>query len=422
MEQRERVIIVGIDRDIKGDDFGASMMELEGLVEASGGEVVGIVTQKRSSVQGATYIGKGKLEEIKYLLEVQEGDSVIVNDELSGSQMRNLEEILEVKIVDRTNLILDIFALRATSREGLIQVQLAQLKYRLPRLQGFYGALSRTGGGIGTRGPGEQQIDTDRRHIQRQIHYLEKQLQSVVMSRDVNRKRRQKSGLPIIAFVGYTNAGKSSLMNAFISHNAKDSEGKTVFVKDMLFATLDATFRKISLNNGLPVLLSDTVGFVSRLPHDLVAAFRSTLEEITYADLIVHVVDASSSNMDIQIKTTQEILSTFNLDNVMQLTIFNKMDLVSNDYQQNQATNAHQIYGSAHSSYDVDRMIDVIEDKLMPLYTKKTLLIPYEFMGDFDLLASTYDVLYMEHTDAGVRFQTTLSIKDAHKYARFIVE
>lgn len=420
MEHRERVIIVGIDRDLKGEDFEASMMELEGLVEASGGEVVGIVTQKRASVQGATYIGKGKLDEIKYLLDVQEADSVIVNDELSGSQMRNLEEILGVKIVDRTNLILDIFALRATSREGLIQVQLAQLKYRLPRLQGFYGALSRTGGGIGTRGPGEQQIDTDRRHIQRQIHYLEKQLQNVVMSRDVNRKRRQKSGLPIIAFVGYTNAGKSSLMNAFMNHGRQDTENKNVFVKDMLFATLDATFRKISLNNGLPVLLSDTVGFVSRLPHDLVAAFRSTLEEITYADLVIHVVDASSSNMDVQMKTTQEILNTFDLDNVMQLTIFNKMDLLDVDYQNNQATNPHQIYGSAHSPYDVDRMLDVIEDKLMPLYTKKSFLIPYDSMRDFDAIASTYDVQHMEQTEAGVSFQATLSLKDAQKYDRYI--
>lgn len=280
MSIKEKVIVVGVDLGKPGEDFKASMEELEGLVEASGGEVVGAITQKRTGIQTATYIGKGKLEEIEMLLDETQASTLVFNDELSGSQMRNLESILDAKIVDRTNLILDIFAIRAKSREGLIQVQLAQLKYRLPRLQGFYGALSRTGGGIGTRGPGEQQIDTDRRHILRQILNLEKQLESVVTSRNINRQKRLKSNLPVIAFVGYTNAGKSSLINAFLKFRTKDTDVKEVFEKDMLFATLDAAYRKVTLNNGLPILLTDTVGFVSRLPHDLVAAFRSTMEEI----------------------------------------------------------------------------------------------------------------------------------------------
>ena len=422
MDYKEKVIIVGVDLDKPGDDFEASMAELEGLVEASGGEVVGIITQKRKGIQTATYIGKGKIDEIAQLLEVTQATTLIMNDELSGSQMRNLEAILDAKIVDRTNLILDIFAIRAKSREGLIQVQLAQLKYRLPRLQGFYGALSRTGGGIGTRGPGEQQIDTDRRHILRQILNLEKQLESVVMSRKINRKKRVKSNLPVIAFVGYTNAGKSSLINAFLKYRTKDVDVKEVFVKDMLFATLDAAYRRVTLNNGLPVLLTDTVGFVSRLPHDLVAAFRSTMEEITYADIIVHVIDASNPNKDIQMETTQDVLRSLDVGDTQILTVYNKMDLIDVDYHSGSIQNTNQLLMSSKSKYDIDLMVDMLEDKLMDFFVRERFMIPYEDMSKFDEIASVYQVEAMHEGDKGVSFICVISKEDAKKYSKYIVQ
>lgn len=422
IETKEKVLIVGVDLSKKEDDFEASMDELEALVDASGGEVVGRVTQKREGYHSATYIGKGKIDEVIQWIENYEVYTVIVNDELSGSQMRNLEAILECKVLDRTGLILDIFAQRATSKEGMLQVHLAQLKYRLPRLQGFYGALSRTGGGIGTRGPGEQQIDTDRRHIQRQILNIEKQLANVAVSRNTTRKKRLKSNLPVIAFVGYTNAGKSSIINALLNMRSNKDEVKEVFVKNMLFATLDASYRKVKLNNGLPVLLTDTVGFVSRLPHDLVAAFKSTLEEIEYADIIVHVIDASNPNKEIQFKTTESVLKTLEVSEASLITVFNKMDLVSDDYQTGIVSNSYNLNISSKSNYDIDLLLDVLEDMLSKFFVRKTMLIPFEKMRDFDELASTYTIESMIHQEDGVKFSLILSKDDARKFETYIIK
>ena len=251
---------------------------------------------------------------------------VVFNDELSGAQIRNLENIIDRKIVDRTNLILDIFANRASSREGKLQVKLAQLNYRLPRLVGFRDYLSREGGGIGTRGPGEQKLETDRRHILREIDNIERALKNAEKARSIKRKRRENSNLPIVALVGYTNAGKSTLLNRIIEMASENNEIKKVFVYDMLFATLDTSLRRAKLPNGQPFLITDTVGFVSKLPTHLVEAFKGTLEEVKYADLLIHVVDASNSDLDIQIKTTYNILKELEVLDKPIITVFNKMD------------------------------------------------------------------------------------------------
>lgn len=273
----EKVIIVGVNLDTDVINIDNSLDELEELVVAAGGIVVARIVQKRNKINAPYFIGKGKAEEIKnYCFELN-ASTVVFNDELSGAQIRNLEDLIDKKIVDRTNLILDIFANRADSKEGKLQVKLAQLKYRLPRLVGFRDYLSREGGGIGTRGPGEQKLETDRRHILREINNIENQLNEIGKNREIKRRKRKDSNLPIVALVGYTNAGKSTLLNKIISLNDEKDTRKEVFVKDMLFATLDTSLRRGNLPNGQIFLLTDTVGFVSKLPTKLVEAFKGTL-------------------------------------------------------------------------------------------------------------------------------------------------
>ncbi|MFY9286353.1 MAG: GTPase HflX, partial [Tissierellaceae bacterium] len=322
--RRERTLIVGLELTMDTIDIDTSLDELQELVQAAGGVVVSRIVQKRDSIHPAYFIGKGKVEEIRLYCEELDIDAVVFNDELSGAQIRNLEKIIDKKIVDRTNLILDIFATRATSKEGKLQVKLAQLKYRLSRLVGMRDYLSREGGGIGTRGPGEQKLETDRRHILREINNIEKQLKEVEANRQITRKRRHNSNYPIVALVGYTNAGKSTLLNRLMDDESDES--KQVFVKDILFATLDTSLRRARLPNGQIYLLTDTVGFVSKLPTHLIEAFKGTLEETKYADMLLHVVDASNSDIDIQIKTTIEILKELEVLDKPIITVFNKMD------------------------------------------------------------------------------------------------
>src|SRR5436309_6590174 len=313
---RERAVLAGL---VNGSD-DESLGELAALARAAGAEPVGRVVQARSRPDPATFVGKGKVQEIHQLVHATGADAVILDDELSPGQLRSLEERLRVKVLDRTALILDIFALHARSGEGKLQVELAQLNYLLPRLRGWGEAMSRLGGGIGTRGPGETKLEVDRQHIKRRISKLRRDIKDLARTRDVKRARREGSGVQQIAIAGYTNAGKSTLMNA-LTHAG-------VLVANQPFATLDPTIRRISLPGGRKATLSDTVGFIRKLPHDLVEAFKSTLEEVTRADLILHVADASSDDLEAQMQAVREVLVEIGAGLIPEILALNKWDLL----------------------------------------------------------------------------------------------
>lgn len=317
----ERVMIVGCwDKKIKEELFQSRMEELASLVYTSGGEVVGTVTQSRPHPDARTYIGIGKVEEVKRAIHACDADAVVFNDELTPAQVRNLDKEIGIKVIDRTQLILDIFAQRAQTREGKIQVELAQLMYLLPRLAGQGQVLSRLGGGIGTRGPGETKLETDRRHIQRRMDDLKQQLADIESHRESYRKERRKHHVVQFALVGYTNAGKSTMLNKL--------SGSDTFQEDLLFATLDPLTRQITLPSGYPALVTDTVGFIQDLPTTLIAAFRSTLEEVKEADILLHVVDASHPEVRAQMETVEALLKELKVDHLPVITIYNKMDMV----------------------------------------------------------------------------------------------
>ncbi|WP_170885620.1 GTPase HflX [Bacillus alkalicellulosilyticus] len=318
-QKKERVILVGC-HTLKRDEetFDYSMEELASLTETAEGQVVGTITQKRDKLDSATYIGKGKVEEVVNLVEETEADIVIFNDELTASQVRNLSEYIDARIIDRTQLILDIFSMRANSKEGKLQVELAQLNYLLPRLMGRGVALSRLGGGIGTRGPGETQLETDRRHIRRRMDEIKQQLEAVTTHRARYRERRKLNQVLQVTLVGYTNAGKSTILNRL-------TEADT-FEENLLFATLDPTTKKLKLPSGLTVLLSDTVGFIQDLPTALIAAFRSTLEEVVEGDLLLHVVDGSNPQFQDHEKTVIRLLEELKASHIPMLTVYNKAD------------------------------------------------------------------------------------------------
>ena len=318
VQEKERVIVVGVQEDA-GDDTEKSLEELRELAKTAQAETLAIFIQNRESAHPGTYIGKGKIEEVAQAVNELSADGVICDDELSPAQMKNLEAALGCKVIDRTMLILDIFARHAVTREGKIQVELAQLKYRQTRLIGMGNVLSRLGGGIGTRGPGEKKLEVDRRLIKDRIAQLNRELADVKKNREVARALRAKSPIPVAAIVGYTNAGKSTLLNYLT--------GAGVRSEDMLFATLDPTTRNLKLLNGEEILLTDTVGFIRKLPHHLVDAFRSTLEEAKYADLILHVVDAASEEAETQMYVVYETLRQLGIRDKTVITVFNKQDL-----------------------------------------------------------------------------------------------
>lgn len=421
--KRERVLIVGVylNQSKKNMTTEASMKELRGLVEAAGGEVVSEVIQNRDRIDAATYIGKGKAEEIKNYVSELEVDSVVFNNDLSGSQMRNLEELIDVKIVDRTTLILDIFASRATTAEGKLQVKLAQLRYRLPRLQGFGKALSRTGGGIGTRGPGEQKLDIDRRHIRTEIEQLESALKKISENREIKRKSRLSSELPIVSLVGYTNAGKSTIMNAFLAISKTESstkEEKNVFVKDMLFATLDTSLRHIKLEEGSEFLLTDTVGFVSLLPTSLVEAFKSTLEEIVYSDLILNVVDLSDSEVDYQLETTEEILKDLNAQMIPKLVVYNKADKVETEVIC--SVREHSVTISAQNASDIRLLGKKIMEHLPHQYYSVQINLPFDDLKLLDYFSKHYSLKDLEYTESGASFEATVKESDWQRYQKYM--
>ena len=321
-QMKERVILVGVQTSGQDETFW-SLLELEELAQTAGAEVVNRLVQNREGIQPATYVGKGKIEEIKQMLYLMDATGIICDDELSPAQLNNLERELECKVMDRTLLILDIFAGRANTSEGKIQVELAQLKYRQARLVGLRSSLSRLGGGIGTRGPGEKKLEMDRRLITDRIAALRRELEEVQRHRDLIRQKRKKGQLKVCAIVGYTNAGKSTLLNV--------TTGAGVLEEDQLFATLDPTTRILNLPGGQQILLTDTVGFIRKLPHHLIEAFKSTLEEARYADIIIHVVDSSSPQMERQMQVVYETLKQLGVEEKTVITLFNKQDMVSEE-------------------------------------------------------------------------------------------
>ena len=419
-EDEYRAIVVGVQWK---QNITRSMDELEGLCEADGITVCGRIEQSLDRPDNATMIGRGKVAELAELVSNMEIDTVVFNDELSGVQIRNLENALDVRVIDRTILILDIFADRAVSPEGKLQVELAQLQYRMPRLTGFGKSLSRLGGGIGTRGPGEKKLETDRRHISARIDDIRAELKKIGRNREVQRSERDKSGIPVVALMGYTNSGKSSIMNALISMSTEilgAGEGKEVDSKDMLFATLDAQHRKISLGKGKDFVLIDTVGFVSGLPHSLVEAFKSTLEEVRDADLLIHVVDASYENRDFQIEVTENVIKQLTDKKTPVIMAYNKMDLV--DEMPIDATGNETVYISAKTGQGMDQLADRICGVIFGEMKETTFLIPYDKGNITSYLCAKGQIDEMNYEEKGTLIRGRFKKEDLQRYSSYEVK
>lgn len=368
-EKTERVILAGVHTgrvDKINDTTDESIDELEELVKTAGGEVVGVLIQNKSDIEAGTYMGEGKIEELKEAVEMLNADMVVFDDELSPVQTRNISDILGVKVLDRSLLILDIFAMRAKSGEGKLQVELAQLKYQLPRLRGLGAVLSRTGAGIGTRGPGETKLESDRRHIRHRIGALEEQIRELKKHRSLIHERRRKDGVITAALVGYTNAGKSTLLNALTDAN--------VFAEDKLFATLDPTSRAITLEDNRKILLVDTVGFIRKLPHHLVEAFKSTLEEAVVADVLIHVIDSSSPEAENQMYVVESVLKDIGASDKPEIHVFNKCDKSGEPAIVRSGNN---VYISAKTGENLDKLLETLGDVAPGKKSKVSVVIPY---------------------------------------------
>lgn len=389
----ERVILVGISEQ-EGDDAEDSLAELEELVKTAGASVVGTLIQKRESIHPGTYVGTGKVEEIAELLHSTGATGIVCDDELSPAQLKNLETLLDIKVMDRTLIILDIFAARATTSEGKIQVELAQLKYRLSRLTGLGRSMSRLGGGIGTRGPGEKKLEMDRRLINDRIAQLNRELKEVVKHREITRAKREKNAVPVVAIVGYTNAGKSTLLN-HLTH-------AEVLEEDKLFATLDPTTRLLELEGQQKVLLTDTVGFIRKLPHHLIEAFKSTLEEAKYADYIFHVVDASNPQRDKQMHIVYETLDRLGVNNKKIVTLFNKMDQADHEEPLQDFRADHILMISAAKDEGLDEVKSLLQEMLREdkIYVER--VIPYAQAGIIQLVRSAGELISEEYVPEGI--------------------
>ena len=413
-EEQYRAILVGLQRD---EDISYSMEELKGLAEAAGAEVLGSMVQNLEKPNTATLIGKGKVEELAEMVKNMEADTVIFNDELTGMQLRNLEDAAGVRVIDRTILILDIFASRASSKEGKLQVELAQLQYRMPRLTGFGKSLSRLGGGIGTRGPGEKKLETDRRHIEKRMYDIKSELAQIKNTRGVQRARREKSEIPVVALVGYTNSGKSALMNRLLSMTEK--EDKAVFEKNMLFATLDTQQRSVTLDTNHQFILVDTVGFVSKLPHSLVDSFKATLEEVAYADLLLHVVDSSYENHDFHIEVTNKVLEEIGAGDKEKIMVFNKIDLVEDPSSVLPVAGEDNIYVSAKYGRNIDELVYLIKSKIFKDLVRAKLLVPYSRGDISSYICEKAGVFEMEYKDSGTWFDVELKSADYQRLKEY---
>ena len=418
-DDEEKAILVG-------SDTRESLEELKELTKACDIPVLESVYQSRNKIDAAFYIGRGKVLEIAQLRQKLRANVVIFDDELSGSQVRNLEAAIGAKVIDRTTLILEIFARRAKSREAKIQVELAQLKYRMSRLQGLGTIMSRTGGGIGTKGPGEKKLETDRRHIKEQIYDLNDELKKIKKIRETQREKRNKESLPKVSLVGYTNAGKSTLRNALCDVAAqKEVVGKEkVFEADMLFATLDITTRAIVLKNKGVITLTDTVGFVRKLPHDLVEAFKSTLEEVIYSDLLCHVVDTSSDTAIEQIKAVEEVLSELGASDKKTILVLNKIDKATEEQLENvkKATSEYEtIEISAREGINLEELLGLIEENLPYKMKKCEYLIPYDRSDMSSFLHRNGRVLEEDYRENGTFMFVEVDEESYNKSKDYII-
>ena len=392
-QEKERVILVGVS--LNGhEEMERSLDELSELVSTAGAETVGRVIQGREQVHPGTYVGKGKIEEIKDLLWELEATGIVCDDELSPVQMKNLQDILEVKVMDRTLVILDIFAGRASTSEGKIQVELAQLKYRQTRLTGFGTSMSRLGGGIGTRGPGEKKLEIDRRLIKNRIAQLNRELQDVKRHRELTREQRKKSGIPVAAIVGYTNAGKSTLLNKLTDAG--------ILAEDKLFATLDPTTRSLKLPSRQEILLTDTVGFIRKLPHHLIDAFRSTLEEAKYSDMILHVVDVSNPQMDEQMYTVYETLENLGVKDKPVITIFNKQDRIQEMPVIRDFKADYTVKISAKTGMGLDELSETIEAVLREQKVELECLYDYKDAAKIQIIRKYGELQEEEYREDGI--------------------
>lgn len=395
-EIEEKVILVGVSEQ-EGDDAEDSVTELAELVKTAGATVVGTLIQKRETIHPGTYVGTGKVEEIAQLIAQTGATGIVCDDELSPAQLRNLENMLDTKVMDRTLIILDIFAARATTSEGKIQVELAQLKYRLSRLSGLGKTMSRLGGGIGTRGPGEKKLEIDRRLINDRIAQLNRELKEVVKHREITRAKRAKSEVPVVAIVGYTNAGKSTLLN-----HLTDAE---VLEEDKLFATLDPTTRMLELDGHQQVLLTDTVGFIRKLPHHLIEAFKSTLEEAKYADYIFHVVDASNPQMDKQMHIVYETLDHLGVKNKKMVTLFNKMDQRTEEEPLQDFRADHILQISVANNQGLDEIKALLQEMLREDKVYIERVIPYAQAGIIQLVREKGELVSEEYVPEGIEIK-----------------
>lgn len=420
MEEQQRALLVGVNLN-HDPEFAASMEELASLAKACDMEPVGIIEQNLDAVNQAFYIGTGKVEEVKEAAEALEADYLVFDNTLSPSQLRNLQREIAIPILDRTNLILEIFSTRARTREAKLQVETARLQYMLPRLVGMHASLSRQGGGSGlsNKGAGEKKLELDRRKIEHRLAELRRELETVAKDRDTQRKQRLNSDMPQIALVGYTNAGKSTMMNYMLDSFSESGE-KKVEEKDMLFATLDTTVRKIMPGDNKNFLLSDTVGFIDKLPHTLIKAFRSTLEEVRNADLLLHVIDYSDEHYKEHSKITEDTLKELGAEHIPCIYIMNKADLVMPEETLPKVCQ-NRIYMSAKKQIGIEALLEQIRKSLFADYKECRMLIPYEKGSITSYLNEHADVAASEYTENGVLLTVSVKHSDYQKYMDYVI-
>ncbi|CAI2687806.1 GTPase HflX [Apilactobacillus kunkeei] len=418
--EQQTAVIIGLNLD--NEQFEYSMTELAALAEANNLEVVARLVQKLDHPDKATYFGKGKVEELKMTVLDKDADMVIVNDELSPGQIRNLEKQTETKIIDRTGLILEIFANRARTHEAKLQVQLAKLQYQLPRLhtsasQRLDQQTGSGGGGFTNRGSGESQLELNRRVIEKDISHIKQELKDIQRSDLTQRKQRDGKNIPTVALVGYTNAGKSTIMNQLVNRYGENQE-KQVMVKNMLFATLDTSVRKLIFDDNKTMLLSDTVGFVSKLPHQLVKAFRSTLAEAANADLLVQVVDEADENKELMMKTTEQTLKEIGVENIPMITVFNKADIPDEPRPQRAGDN---LIMAALEEDSIDELIQIIRENSYNDYVTEEFLIPFDKGDIVNYLNTKANVLSTEYVAEGTKIKAELTAVDSERFKQYLI-